>query len=100
MTRTLKRMPLNLLKIVLLIPLILFIVFYLLGAYMAMSDGRSVEPLKASPTSPIDIAIFGASGTAGDRILKAALASADIAMLTRHGRDSFSHHMIRHCGFD
>ena len=74
-------MALKILKIVLLAPLILFIVLYLLGAYMVMTDGRSVEPLKASPTNPVDIAIFGASGTAGDGILKAALASSDIGII-------------------
>jgi hypothetical protein len=79
--RTLKLMKLKILKIALLTPLILFVVFYLLGAYMVMTDGRSVEPLKASPPRPIDIAIFGASGTAGDGILKAALASADIGII-------------------
>ncbi|MGK0339384.1 MAG: hypothetical protein ACJAWF_004023 [Candidatus Azotimanducaceae bacterium] len=74
-------MTLKILKIVLIAPLILFIVLYLLGAYMVMTDGRSVEPLKASPTNPIDIAIFGASGTAGDGILKAALASSDVGII-------------------
>jgi hypothetical protein len=74
-------MTLKILKIVLLAPLILFIVLYLLGAYMVKTDGRSVEPLKASPTNPVDIAIFGASGTAGDGILKAALASSDIGII-------------------
>jgi hypothetical protein len=60
MIRTLKLVQfktLKILKIVLLIRLILFIVFYLLGAYMVKTDDRSVEPLKASPTNPIDIAI-------------------------------------------
>jgi len=81
MIDTPKLMKSKILKIVLLIPPILFIVFYLLGAYMVKTDGRSVEPLKTSPTNPIDIAIFGASGTAGDGILKAALASADIGII-------------------
>ncbi|MFT5521626.1 MAG: hypothetical protein ACI9IA_002230 [Enterobacterales bacterium] len=74
-------MKIKILKAVLLIPLVLFILSYLFGAYMVMTDDRKVEPLKASPTSPIKIAIFGASGTAGDGILKAALASSDIGLI-------------------
>ncbi len=37
-----------------------------------------LTPLEESPADPITIAIFGASGTAGDGILKATLASPDI----------------------
>ena len=72
-------MKLPRLKTILLTPLILFAVFYVAVAIYVLLDDRSVAPLDASPTQPITIAIFGASGTAGDGILKAALASPDIA---------------------
>lgn len=57
----------------------LFAAFYLLGAIMLATDDRVIDPLPESPGEPLSIAIFGASGTAGDGILKAALASDDIA---------------------
>ncbi len=65
------------LKTVLLTPLVLFALFYAVGVAMFFLDDRTVEPLAESPV-PITVAIFGASGTAGDGILKAALASPDI----------------------
>jgi len=43
-----------------------------------MQDSRSVTPLGEAPVNSKIIAVFGASGTAGDGILKAALASSDI----------------------
>ena len=66
------------LKTILLTPLILFAVFYVVIVVVVLLDDRSVAPLTESPDHPITIAIFGASGTAGDGILKAALASPDI----------------------
>jgi hypothetical protein len=66
------------LKTVLLTPLILFAVFYAALAIYVLLDDNSVAPLDESPAAPITVAIFGASGTAGDGILKAALASPDI----------------------
>ena len=74
-------MKLPRLRTVLLIPLILFAVFYVAVAIYVLLDDRSVAPLDASPRPPLSIAIFGASGTAGDGILKAALASPDIAKI-------------------
>jgi hypothetical protein len=73
-------MKLPRLRTVLLAPLILFASFYivLVVLVIVMLDDNSVEPLAESPAVPITIAIFGATGTAGDGILKAALASADI----------------------
>ena len=55
-------------------------------AYIAAAilfSQREQQPLEAvkSPVNPLTIAIFGASGTAGDGILKAALASPDIAKI-------------------
>lgn len=66
------------LRTILLIPLILFGLFYLTGVYMVVTDDRTVGTLEASPASHDTIAIFGASGTAGDGILKAALADPGI----------------------
>jgi nucleoside-diphosphate-sugar epimerase len=67
-------MKLPRLRVILFTPLILFALVYLAGVYMAVTRDRSVE-LAAKPLAPHrTIAIFGASGTAGDGILKAALA--------------------------
>ncbi len=66
------------LKSLILIPLIAFILFYLVGVVIVQRDNRTVEVLNAPQVTPKTIAIFGASGTAGDGILKAALASSDI----------------------
>jgi len=74
-------MKLPRLRTVLVIPLILFAVFYVAVVIYVLLDDRSVAPLDASPTQPLSIAIFGASGTAGDGILKAALASPDIGKI-------------------
>ena len=71
-------MKLPRLKTILLTPLVLFAVLYLVLAVIVLLDDTSVEPLDESPAGPFTIAIFGASGTAGDGILKAALASSDI----------------------
>ena len=66
------------LRTVLLTPLVLFVLFYLTGVYMVVTDDRTVETFEASPANHETIAIFGASGTAGDGILKAALADRGI----------------------
>jgi hypothetical protein len=66
----------------LLVPLVLFIVFYLFGVMAKLLDDRQVEPLSdATAGSVHEIAIFGASGTAGDGILKAALSDSDVARI-------------------
>jgi hypothetical protein len=63
------------LRTILLAPLALFIAFYLLGVMANLLDDRQVEALSGDrPGSVDEIAVFGASGTAGDGILKAALA--------------------------
>ncbi len=70
-----KRPPI---KTLLFVPVILFMLFYLAGAFMVAIDDRSVDALEAQAALPEVIALFGASGTAGDGILKAALADPDI----------------------
>jgi hypothetical protein len=67
------------LRTILLIPLVLFALFYLFGVIATLLDDRQVEPLSdVRPASVEEIAIFGASGTAGDGILMAALADPDV----------------------
>ncbi|NNJ72998.1 MAG: hypothetical protein HKP09_07430 [Enterobacterales bacterium] len=68
-------------KIILLSPIVLFGLFYLVGVFMVATDDRTVEPRANSNVTAKDIAIFGASGTAGDGILKAALDSSEIATI-------------------
>ncbi len=56
----------------------LFALFYLVGVYLSL---QPLDPLEPAPldSAPLEtIAIFGASGTAGDGILKAALADPDV----------------------
>jgi hypothetical protein len=71
-------MKLPRLKTALLSLLALFAALYTALAVYVLLDDNSVAPLSVSPADPITVAIFGASGTAGDGILKAALASPDI----------------------
>ncbi len=71
-------MKLPRIRTILLAPLALFALFYLAGVIIVATNSRSVEVLKAQPASHNVIALFGASGTAGDGILKAALADPDI----------------------
>ena len=65
----------RLLSIILLVPLALFVLVYLIGLVANLLDDERV-PVLTNPESGSarEIAIFGASGTAGDGILKAALA--------------------------
>jgi hypothetical protein len=70
------------LKTLLLIPVGLFAAFYMFGVIIKLTDSREVTPLTEVPPGVLDsIAIFGASGTAGDGILKAALADPDVGMI-------------------
>lgn len=55
-------------------PFVLFGLFYLVLALIVAFDDAVIEPLSSPPAELSTIAIFGASGTAGDGILKAALA--------------------------
>jgi len=70
-----KRSPI---KTLLFVPVVLFMLFYLSGVFMVAIDDRSVDALELQEVPPEVIALFGASGTAGDGILKAALADPDI----------------------
>ncbi len=66
------------LKTILLAPLVLFGLLYLTGAVLYATRDTTPLTQAKSPETPLNVAIFGASGTAGDGILKAAMASADI----------------------
>ena len=65
-------------RTLLFLPVVLFTLFYLARVFSVATDARSVEALGARAVIPEVIALFGASGTAGDGILKAALADPDI----------------------
>lgn len=71
-------MKLPRLKTVLLAPLALFALIYLAGAITLALKNDPVTPFSGVPTTYETIVIFGASGTAGDGILKAALANPEI----------------------
>ena len=71
-------MKLPRLKTVLLAPVYLFAAFYLLLAVLNVLDDDVVETLVDAPEPHATVVIFGASGTAGDGILKAALADPNI----------------------
>ncbi len=65
-------------KWALFVTLITFVLFYLTGVYFVQTDDRTVQPRLANQKITKTIALFGASGTAGDGILKATLASPEI----------------------
>ncbi len=62
-------------------PLVLFGLFYVGLVVFLLLDDETVAPLRGQPARHHTVAIFGASGTAGDGILKAALANLDIAKI-------------------
>ena len=66
-------MKLPRLRTILLVPVILFALFYATGVVMLALDDRIVATLDEAPADYRTVAILGASGTAGDGILKAAL---------------------------
>jgi hypothetical protein len=66
------------LRSILLAPLVLCALFYFCLVVIVLLDRESVAPLTGHTAEPHVVAIFGASGTAGDGILAAALASPDI----------------------
>ncbi len=71
-------MKLPRLRTLLLAPLLLFALLYVAAAISLALTKDAVEPAEAPLARHATIAIFGASGTAGDGILKAALASPGI----------------------
>lgn len=71
-------MKLPRLRTILLTPLALFALLYIAAAIKLASGDHSIAVLEGPPANHQTIAIFGASGTAGDGILKAALADPDI----------------------
>jgi hypothetical protein len=69
-------------RTILLAPLVLFAAFYLFGVTANLLDDRQVPPLTHAPPGSIEeIAVLGASGTAGDGILKAALADPKVGTI-------------------
>jgi hypothetical protein len=71
-------MKLPRLRTILLTPLLLFALLYIAGAVALALQDNSIPGFEAPPASYETIAIFGASGTAGDGILKSALVNPEI----------------------
>jgi hypothetical protein len=74
-------MKLPRLRTILLTPVVLFALLYIAGAVMLALKDDSIAVFEERIASYETIAIFGASGTAGDGILKAALANPDISKI-------------------
>jgi len=74
-------MKLPRLRTIILTPLALFALLYIAGAVMLALKDDSIAVLKEPTAAYETIAIFGASGTAGDGILKAALANTEISKI-------------------
>ena len=66
------------LRTLVMVPLGAFVLFYVSGAVVLLLDNESVAPIVGEPAGHRTVAIFGASGTAGDGILKAALADPNV----------------------
>jgi len=71
-------MKLPRLRTILLAPLAVFALVYIVGAVMLALRDDSIAVFEEATATYETIAIFGASGTAGDGILKAALANPEI----------------------
>lgn len=71
-------MKLPRLRTVLLTPVIIFAAFYLFALTVIQVKNDEIPVIESSLTKNETVAIFGASGTAGDGILKAALADPEI----------------------
>jgi len=69
------------LKTILLAPLALFAMLYITGAVTLALKDDAIADFEGATATYETIAIFGASGTAGDGILKAALANPDISKI-------------------
>ena len=74
-------MKLPRLKTVLLTPLVLFAVLYVGLAVLNSASNRPIESYDGTFARHDTVAIFGASGTAGDGILKAALNDPDVNVI-------------------
>lgn len=74
-------MKLPRLRTILLAPLALFAAFYLLAFTVNMLNSDEIPVIESELAMHENIAIFGASGTAGDGILKAALADPNIKQI-------------------
>jgi len=68
-------------RTIFLAPLVFFALFYVVLAVFLLLDDEKVASFNGQPATHHTVAIFGASGTAGDGILKAALADPDIARI-------------------
>lgn len=69
------------LRTILLAPLVLFAVFYVGIAVLLLFKSEPIAGLAGTPANYSNVAIFGASGTAGDGILKAAMRNPDIEII-------------------
>lgn len=75
-------MKLPRLRTVLIVPLALFAGLYLFGVAANLMDDRKIAPISQTSADNVGvIAILGASGTAGDGILKAALADPHVTTI-------------------
>jgi hypothetical protein len=74
-------MKLPRLKTIVLAPLALFVLVYIAGAVTLAMKDDSIAVFEEPTATYETIAIFGASGTAGDGILKAALANSEISKI-------------------
>lgn len=74
-------MKLPRLRTILLTPVVLFALVYVFGVITLARHHDPVAALEVRPAEHAAIAIFGASGTAGDGILKAAMADPDIEQI-------------------
>ncbi|MBT8078265.1 MAG: hypothetical protein KJO31_06790 [Gammaproteobacteria bacterium] len=74
------------LRTVLLIPVVLFALLYVVLAFLRATHDEPLSPITGPVGAQSTVAIFGASGTAGDGILKAALADpivSEVHVITR-----------------
>ena len=75
------RMKLPRLRTILLAPFIVFIAFYFAALVINVLNQDAIPVLESAQARHQTLAIFGASGTAGDGILKAALANPEITQI-------------------
>ena len=76
-----RRMKFPRVRTIVLAPLVLFALFYAGLVVLLLLDDETLAPFAGQPAKHHTVAIFGASGTAGDGILKAALANPDIGKI-------------------